>query len=73
MNTGNTNCWVLANFLIERGLDIMKKKDLLKKRFINLISNINNHFVNSFSNDSNNKKIVQFNQELNVFRKIFFW
>ena len=26
---GNTNCWVLAYFHLERRLDIMKKKDLL--------------------------------------------
>ena len=29
-----------------------------EKRFINLIPNTNNHFINSLSNDSNNKKIV---------------
>ena len=29
-----------------------------EKRFINLIPNTNNLFINSLSNDSNNKKIV---------------
>ena len=51
--TGNTNRWVLANFLIEGRLDNYEEK-----RFINLISNINHHFVNSLFIDSNNKKIV---------------
>ena len=50
---GNTNCWVLANFLIEGRLDNYEEK-----RFINFISDINYHFVNSLFIDSNNKKIV---------------
>ena len=50
---GNTNCWVLANFLMEGRLDNYEEK-----RFTNLISNTNHHFVNSLFIDSNNKKIV---------------
>ena len=38
---------------IGRRLDIYEEKG-----FINLISNINYHFVNSLFDDSNNKKIV---------------
>ena len=51
--TGNTNCWVLAYFLIERGLDNYEEK-----RFTNLVSNTNHHFVNNIFIDINDKKIV---------------
>ena len=50
---GNTNCWVLANFLIGRGLDNYEEK-----RFTNLISNINHHFVDNIIIGINDKKIV---------------
>lgn len=50
----NTNCWVLAYFLIEGGLDKYEEK-----RFINLVSNTNNHhFVNNIFIDIKDKKIV---------------
>ena len=51
--TGNTNCPVHANFLIEGRLDNYEEK-----RFINLISNINHHFVNNIIIGINDKKIV---------------
>lgn len=53
LHIGNTNCPVQANFLIEGRLDNYEKK-----RFTNLVSNTNHHFINSFFIGSNNKKIV---------------
>ena len=43
----------LPTFFFERRFDNCEEK-----RFVNLISNINHRFVNSFCNDSDNKKIV---------------
>ena len=45
--------WVIDSFRDERRTDNYEEK-----RFINLISNTNHHFINSFFIDSNNKKIV---------------